>query len=57
MIVEMNEYSMHSSYEQYGYICVKSYERDIFIRIGPDGCELEKLHIIGNLNVIGIDVS
>lgn len=51
----IGDYIMLNSIEQYGYIFVRSYNSDIFIRIGFDGCELEKLHTDNKLNVVGVD--
>jgi len=51
----IGDYIMLNSIEQHGYIIVRSYNSDIFIRIGFDGCELERLHTDKNLNVLGVD--
>jgi len=54
-IEKLDDYIVFNSYEQYGYVCIRSYTKDIFIRVGKEGCELEKMHAIGSLNVVGID--
>jgi hypothetical protein len=57
MNIEWVDYILFNSYEQYGYICVRSYNESIFIRIGSNGCEMENLHTGKRLNVIGVDAT
>jgi hypothetical protein len=50
----MNDCEIWGSYDLNGHVCIKSDHENMFVRIGPDGCELEKLRSNRKLIVEGI---